>query len=473
MTGPANREHAGVAAFAVVVLCGVLALLLRLYDIGDKSIWLDEAWSWRAARLPLSDMIDWTAQDKHPPLYYGLLHFWIDLFGDRETGLRSLSAVAGAVSAATLAGVGWRVGGWPLAIGAGVLIAAHPTAIEFSQEARMYPLSGMFGLLATMALAANVDRPSILRAVLYAALATAAAYTHYSAFLLLVVHAAVALSYAAVRWGTDGRRVAMMVGASFVLIAVAYIPWYGNFIDHARAGVGHLPDPSWTLADVAFSAMLGLQWTSDAWLAIAFPLVSLGLWGVWKRAADPYAVCVAAIALVPCAQLFVSIVRSPVFDARQASPYIAGFAFILAIGAVELGAYVADLVSRPALLRPVALAAGGAVGVVMLLGAVDWYERGPREDWRAAAREVDTVDGPVFIWRSYTAEPLSFYTDHPTVAFGPSASPPTPPSSAATLVLSHHAPDEQAAITRRLGTTYVAAAPVDYVGILVYRLTAR
>lgn len=473
MTGPADREHAGVATFAVVVLFGVLALLLRLYDIGDKSIWLDEAWSWRAARLPLSDMVDWTAQDKHPPLYYGLLHYWIDIFGDRETGLRGLSAVAGAICAAALAGIGWRVGGWPLAIVAGALMAAHPTAIEFSQEARMYPLAGMFGLLATIALAASIDRPSIRRAVLYAALATAAIYTHYSAILLLAVHAGVAVSYAAARWRTDGRRRAMTAGGSFVLIAVAFIPWYGNFLDHARAGVGHLPDPSWTLADVVFSAMLGLQWTSDAWLAIGIPLVGLGLWGLWKRAADPYAICVAAIALVPCLQLFVSIVRTPVFDARQASPYIAGFAFVLALGAVELGAYIADLVSRPALLRPVALAAGGAVGVVMLLGAVDWYDRGPREDWRAAARDVEASPGPAYVWRGYIDEPLRFYTDHRTAAFGPSASPSTPPSPAATLVLSHHTSEEQAAIVRLVGTAYVVAPPVDHVGILVYQLTAR
>ena len=203
------------------------------------------------------------------------------------------------------------------------------------------------------------------------------------------MHATLVLVYAVVRWRTDGRKIALTSGAAFAFIAIAYIPWYGDFLDHARAGVGHLPDPSWTLVDVVFSAMLGLQWLSDAWLAVAIPLVGLGLWGVWKRAADPFAVSVAAIALVPVAQLLVSMARTPVFDARQASPYIAGFAFILALGLIELGTYVADLLSRRSPQVAVALAGAAAVAVVMLLGARDWYDRGPREDWRAAARDVD------------------------------------------------------------------------------------
>lgn len=452
----------------------VAALALRMYDIADKSIWLDEAWSWRAARLPLDAMMDWTAQDKHPPLYYGVLHFWIDLFGDRETGLRTLSAVAGALSAGAVAYAGWRVAGWPLAIVAGAFMAAHPTAVEFSQEARMYPLVGTLGLLATIALAANIDRPSIPRAILYAAVAAAAIYTHYSAFLLLAVHAAVVLAYAALRWRADGRRIALTSGAAFALLAVAYIPWYANFLDHAREGVGHLPDPSWTLVDVVFSALLGLQWMSDVWLAAAIPLVGLGLWGLWKRAANPYALCVAAIALVPLMQLAISIIRTPVFDARQASPYIAGFALILALGLLELGIYLADLLERRAVERPAAFAGAAVLALVMLLGARDWYDRGPREDWRAAAQDVESVPGSAFVWRGYTMEPLSFYTERPLTPRGPTgARLLVAERQPAVLVLSHESPADRQALLSELGAVYVLGEPTTYPGITVVPLRPR
>ena len=111
---PARGNSGLVRASMLAAAVGVVALGLRLYDIGDKSIWLDEAWSWRAARLSLGDMVDWTAQDRHPPLYYGLLHYWTDALGDSEASLRLPSAIASAVSAVLLAVAGWRVGGWML-----------------------------------------------------------------------------------------------------------------------------------------------------------------------------------------------------------------------------------------------------------------------------------------------------------------------------------------------------------------------
>ena len=32
------------------------------------------------------------------------------------------------------------------------------------------------------------------------------------------------------------------------------------------------------------------------------------------------------------------------------------------------------------------------------------YDRGPREDWRAVAREVDEVPGPAYVWRGYVGD---------------------------------------------------------------------
>jgi hypothetical protein len=258
------------------------------------------------------------------------------------------------------------------------------------------------------------------------------------------------------------------------VIAFAYIPWYGNFLDHARAGVGHLPDPTWTLVDVVLSALFGLQWLSDAWLAAAIPLAGLGLWGVWKRAADPYALCVAAIALVPLMQLAISIVRTPVFDARQASPYIAGFVFIVALALIELGSYVADLLSRRSPQVPVALAGAAGVAIVMFLGARDWYDRGPREDWRAAARDVETVAGPAFVWRGYTTEPLSFYTERPLTPRGPNAGRLLiAEGQPAVLVLSHESPADRDALLTELGAAYVLREPLVYPGITVVPLAPR
>ena len=339
----------------------------------------------------------------------------------------------------------------------------------------MYPLEGLLSLASTIALAALIDRPSAPRVGVYAALALADVYTHYSGFMLLGVHALLIAGYAVSRFRADGDvRVAAAGGIALAMVAAGYAPWYSHLFDSAREGVGHLPEPSWQLADLVFSAMLGLQRASDFWLAIALPVVGLGLWGVYKRRSDPYTVAVGAIALVPCIQLAYSIARAPVFDVRQASPYIPGFAFLLALGLLELGDYAADTLAQKRIGAPVSAAACAALALLMLVACADWYDRRPREDWRAAAAEVDGVAGPVYIWRGYIDEPLRYYTDRTFTAISPQGgSPPTAPGVPAALVLSHHAPDEEQAILREVSGAYAVGEPRTYVGVTVYPLTPR
>jgi hypothetical protein len=456
---------------ALIVVTGV-ALALRLWELGGKSIWLDEAWSWRAARLPLADMVDWTAQDRHPPLYYALLHFSVDLFGDSEGGLRSLSVISATGAVAVLMATAWRAGGPLLGLLAGGLLAVHPTHIEFAQEARMYPLVGLFAVLASAALAAAIARPRPQRFILYALLATATIYTHYSGFFVLGVHAALIVSYG-VRQRVSEREWSVAGGglAALVVAGLAYVPWYGHLFESAREGVGHLPEPSWELADVVFSTLLGTQEASDLWLALALPLVCLGLFGVVRRRDNPFVVCVAALAVVPCLQLLYSAARTPVLDVRQTSPYIAGFTMMLGLGIVEGAELIAQASLRPRVRAVIAACAGTALAMLMFAGVTDWYSRGAREDWRAAADAV-RGGGTVLIWRGYIDEPLRFY--------GVRNMQPSPPGStvaeaqaAAWLVLSHQSPEEGRAILRKLSGQYAVGEPLSLRGIVVYPLSPR
>ena len=73
----------------------ILGFSLRLYGITSESIWLDEAFSIQLAKHGPFEIIRKTASDVHPPLYYLLLHFWIDLFGASEFSVRFLSLLFG------------------------------------------------------------------------------------------------------------------------------------------------------------------------------------------------------------------------------------------------------------------------------------------------------------------------------------------------------------------------------------------
>jgi Predicted membrane protein len=74
-----------------------LACMARLYHVTHPVLWLDEAYSVTLAGMPLAQIILHTARDVHPPLYYLLLHFWMDAFGNSLLAVRGMSVFLAAL----------------------------------------------------------------------------------------------------------------------------------------------------------------------------------------------------------------------------------------------------------------------------------------------------------------------------------------------------------------------------------------
>ncbi len=71
-------SHRSYLAILWLVSITLLGLALRVWAIGAKGLWLDEAFSIWMARQPLGDLLGWIVRiDQHPPLYYVLLHCWL------------------------------------------------------------------------------------------------------------------------------------------------------------------------------------------------------------------------------------------------------------------------------------------------------------------------------------------------------------------------------------------------------------
>ncbi len=130
-----NRFEVAVGALTV------LAIALRFYLIGSKTVWLDEAFSIWLARQPLWEMYDWLVRiDQHPPLYYTLLDGWIAIFGDLQGPVRGLSALCSALAVPVFYAGVRRLADKPTALIAVFILAISPFHIRYAQEARMYGL---------------------------------------------------------------------------------------------------------------------------------------------------------------------------------------------------------------------------------------------------------------------------------------------------------------------------------------------
>ena len=85
--------RARAAAGIVIALIVAFGIFLRFFT--HSALWLDEALTVNRSSLPVRDIAASLKQDGAPPLYYYLLHYWMDVFGQSDLATRSLSGVIG------------------------------------------------------------------------------------------------------------------------------------------------------------------------------------------------------------------------------------------------------------------------------------------------------------------------------------------------------------------------------------------
>jgi mannosyltransferase len=228
-------------ATVVVVLAVVAGLVLRFVQRSD--LWLDEALSVNIASLPLGDITDALRHDGHPPLYYALLHGWMQLVGDSDQAVRALSGIF-SVAALPLAWIaGRRIGGRPVALAALVLLAVSPFAVHYGSETRPYSLVMLLVLAGWLLLDDALRRPTVARLVGLAVLSGVLLLTHYWSMWLL---AAVGLCLLWRAWrgpspaeeaghrGPIERRSALRCAAALAGGLVIFLPWVGLFLHQAE-----------------------------------------------------------------------------------------------------------------------------------------------------------------------------------------------------------------------------------------------
>ena len=148
-----DRNRTGRWAMALLGASTLAGPLLRAWQIGGKSLWIDEAFSVWVARQPLAEGVAWLARiDQHPPLYCALLHLWLCL-DDGPAAVRLLSALASTLNVPVLYRLGACLAGRKVGLLAATVLALSPFHVYLAQEARMYALLSLTVSLSLWALA--------------------------------------------------------------------------------------------------------------------------------------------------------------------------------------------------------------------------------------------------------------------------------------------------------------------------------
>jgi mannosyltransferase len=228
-SGSPDRQRLGGAEIAFVAALVVVAGVIRAIGLGDRPMWLDEAFSRLYAQLDLRTLIDLRRQGTNPPLYHLLLGMWSAAFGTSEAALRSLSVVAGTACVAAVYDLGRSMGGRSVGALAALLLCINSMAVGYSQEARYYALTELLAVLATLLLRKVVASRGALWTVSYAVLMSAFVWMHTFAWFVLVAHAiAVMIGATGRRFrGTPHRGAALRFGLATAVVCASFLPWAG------------------------------------------------------------------------------------------------------------------------------------------------------------------------------------------------------------------------------------------------------
>jgi hypothetical protein len=162
--------------------------------------------------------------DTHPPVYSLMLRAWEDIFGDNESGTRSLNICFSLIAIVLLYVAAKDSIGPSTALWAALLMAVASPQIMFSLEARDYMPAMTFALAATVALLRLARNPSPATASLLGLMLLLAMMTHYYAAGI-----AIALVLHGLLW-MRGRSRRMLIAATLLAGFLFVVIWGMYFV---------------------------------------------------------------------------------------------------------------------------------------------------------------------------------------------------------------------------------------------------
>jgi hypothetical protein len=414
---------------ALLVLVVLAALGLRGYGLGVRSLWFDEAFSWRLAEFPVDELIARVRLDNHTPLYFLLLKSWSVLFGTSEAALRGLSSVLGCLTVVgvylcvvealrhdegAVTGLQRRC-----ALIAAVLVAINVAQIRWDREVRMYSLGTCLAAFSSWMMFRAVRAPAgaVGRWVLYGLLSLLLAYTHYTAPFTILAQA---LFLAGLAWhrarssGTRLWRSPILRGGlvAAAILVLGWLPWLPTFLAQ-RAQVRAnfwLGPPDFEAVTAAFWRLLvepeEQGYTTFQGVAVLLFVVTISAALLWRaRAGRGYLFLAFVVPVVGC--LLLSQFGNPVFHPRY---LLFAHVFFLAGLGVLLG-HIRWNVFRWAVLV-------GVVGSALALDVRFWQRLNPydKPGTRAALALVNSrrLPGePVLVASPLLYFPVLYYVqDH-------------------------------------------------------------
>ncbi len=194
-------------ALAALSLAG---FALRVYGLGHRALWDDEAFSVAIAGLDPARMAAALVHDTFPPLHSIVLWATMHLLGPSEFAIRFASLMPGVLTVPVAYQLGRRLAGRRVGLCAAGVTVCSGFGVYFAQEARAYSwmlllsMCSAYTFLGVMRALEAEGRAGTGRWIAFVLVSAAMLHTHFLSAWVLLVEAAYFWGWWAIRWRRMG-----------------------------------------------------------------------------------------------------------------------------------------------------------------------------------------------------------------------------------------------------------------------------
>jgi mannosyltransferase len=396
---------------AIVLGLMLVSGFLRTRQLSGQ-LWFDEAGAVGMASHTSGQLPGVVRHNGGAPLYYALLHFWIQLFGAGESATHTLTVLCALLTIPAAFWAGWSLSGRRAGIFAAILFAFSAYVTKYSQETAPYSLLVLLALLTLTGFVHAFVHRRRRYLWLFTIGLTLMMYTQGSAgFFAFGALVAFGVVY---RLAEDRGGLLRDAGIGFGVAFILFVPWLPATIDeigHATAAWHYSPLLG---ADVPADLMGGER--VNVTLLVAVLIGAVGLLTAERRR-TPEAIVLWVLIALPVSGLVLARIAS-----LAATTWVSRYFGPLAVALLLLGA--------------VGAARARVVGVVAIVLCVGFlanpssYTPTFKSDMRDVAGEMGPLLAPGDLVVSGQPEqtPLAWYYLPGGVAFADTLGPAPDPT---------------------------------------------
>jgi uncharacterized membrane protein len=379
----------------------LVGLILRFFNLGYNSLWLDEASTHTFAVMSVPEI--WqatTGGEFNPPLFYWIEHFML-AFGNNEVVLRFVPALLGVLTIPLVYFVGKEFMERNVGIIAAAAFAFSPFLVFYSQEARAYSMMLFFVAFAMVFFFKAMKSNDTGEWVLFGILAALAFWSHFYALVIIGALVLYALAVQVLKYYRDAEKLVPLVagGAVFCVICLPLLLVTIQLFGSRTAGGPTFGSQGF---DVILATFLQVSGFTDIAMYILVILFLIGI--AWTFTLDKGKGIF--LVLLTVLTFAISLVLS--FKMPMVPRYLIFFSIVFFIGIAVCYRPLFTLAGHPG-------AVYGFIAFLVVLNAptlAGYYSSFSKEDWRGLAGQLQQTTKPgdlVVVIPDYVSQPLDYY----------------------------------------------------------------